>query len=261
MKIDGVTVTRKKRKFRRNNVLYYLMAAILVVSLFAILASTVLFNVRSVVINHEGEPLYCETLILAAGGIEQGQNLMRFDSSQAGSDIMAALPRLDSVRVSRAFPSTVIVTVTNAQSAFSICDDGTYWEVSRGRRVINAAASRPDGLLVTGFVPRGLNVGSSLVSEPGDSLSDTANAELLFRLIALIERHDLAVSRIDLSDKFDIKLYYDGERIEIRLGEPLQLEEKIIVATRIITDEIAINENGVLRVTSPRMASFVPSTG
>jgi cell division septal protein FtsQ len=272
IKIDGVSTERTRRKFRKSYVLHYSLVAILLVSIFAALSATVLFNVRNVIVQNEGLQMYSYEEILLAGNIEEGLNLMRFDSVQARTDIMSALVQLDGVQVTRVFPSTITITAQNAERVFSLYENRTYWEISRNGRVINSGSNRPDGLVVTGFTQSdssALRVGGNLTcpeNESEDSAADTERAELIFRLADLVEHHDFEVSRIDVSDRFDVKLYYgdgagsaDGERIEIRLGMPTQLSEKIMIAKTIVADEIDSNESGVLRVTSRQRASFNPN--
>jgi hypothetical protein len=54
-------------------------------------------------------------------------------------------------------------------------------------------------------------------------------------------------------------LFYDGERIEIRIAEPVQFAEKLHVALEIIESDVASDESGILRVTSTKKATFKPT--
>jgi len=244
-----------RRKIRRNYILHFLAASIVVVVAVSVLSSTVLFNVRAV--NVEGESmLYSAEEILAAGNIETGGNLVRFKSGQAQEDIMNALVGLDSVTVRKVFPSTISITVEDAVNVFSIQSGRQYLGISQNGRIIQSGTRRPDGLVITGFVPKSKTVGDYLECE-----LDGKRA-LAFQLSGLIEKHDLGrVIRIDLNDIYDIRLFSGSvseEQIEIKLGTPSQLDEKLVVASKVITDELAPNERGVLRVQTPRKASFNP---
>ena len=94
-------------------------------------------------------------------------------------------------------------------------------------------------------------------------------AELVFQIYELIEKHEMSgINRIDISDKLDVKLYNgwsdgvngaDNERIEVKLGVPDRLGEKVAIAANIITEEIEPNEKGVLRIINARKGMFKPS--
>jgi len=252
-----------ERKLRKNYVVHFMGVAVVLVIILYVLSTTVLFNINNVAIN--GESAYSDEEIIAAGGIENGQNLIRFDSERAQRNILTALVHLDEVEVKKVFPSTIAVTVTTAERLFSVYAEGLYLDVSHNGRIIGNSSSRPEGLLVTGLIPKSTRVGDFLDCER-EGLIEPA-----FRLSSLVEQHGLyGVDRIDVSDRFDMKLFYErgGEaneentenrdRIEIRLDIPLQLDEKMAVAAKIITEELAPGESGVLKVPNSRRATFVP---
>ncbi|MCL1881658.1 MAG: FtsQ-type POTRA domain-containing protein [Oscillospiraceae bacterium] len=317
---DFSDVGRRRGRLRKNYVIHFALLGIVFIIVFSALSTTVLFNAQTILVINDGlhsentqstvgysydsaettepiqiteqigrEPHYSDEEIFAAGGIEIGQNLIRFDSTRAGEEIFTTLVQLDNVKVERRFPSTIVVTVENAVRKFIIVHDGEYWCVSQNGRIINVNRTRPhplesDELLVTGFssaMP--LQIGGVLVpkhdseyAEYEDWNRQKEKAELLFELSELLTEHDFAVSRIDISDRFDVKMFYGEvvkidesdymesdvnlERVEIRLGVPVELSEKIIIASRLIADEIGANEAGVLRVNEPRRATFLPDS-
>jgi cell division septal protein FtsQ len=247
----------RSKKVRKSYVIHVTVVSALIMIVLVALSTTVMFNAESVVI--KGESKYSAEEIMQAGGIEPGVNLIRFDVQGAQRRIKDSLVYLDSVVVRREFPSAITVTVVPAERVLSVTDEnGEYLEVSRNGRIINNnGTSRPDGLVVSGFLPSEPQVGGYL------DCGEAEQSELIFRVIALIEKHELyGVSRMDISDRFDVKLFVnDEERVEVKLGAPSQLDGKIALAANIITEEIESNERGVLRISSPRKGTFKPDLG
>jgi cell division protein FtsQ len=238
-----------------------------VVIIFAALSVTVVFNVREVVI--KGESIYSDDEIIEAGNIEVGMNLIRFGKSgsvQAQSDIMDSLTHLDSVTVERSYPSAITITVESAERAFSVYSDETHFEISGKGRVINSSLKRPAGLVVTGLFPSEdsmsemVKIGDSIKCVDNAGVIDSDKTDLVFQIDDLIEKHELdEISRVDIVDRFDIRMFNgEDERVEVKLGAPTQLDEKFAIAAKIIKDEIAPEEKGVLRITGSRRASFNP---
>jgi hypothetical protein len=236
------------------------------VGVFALLSTTVLFNARSVVVvvrGLGGEFSYTEEQILTAGGIKEGLNLLRFDATQAQTDITSALVQLDSVQVQRVFPSTIVVTVERAEPTFAVYEriagSPVFWIISQNGRIIDSKTHFA-GVVVSGFATEGFYVGGRL-TETAENIPNTELAFTLLELFAL--QGEFPITRIDLTDRFGTKLYYgeftgDRERIEIRLETATGLGAKIAIAARIISDEIAENERGILRLgTLPTFTPYV----
>jgi hypothetical protein len=293
-KRTGNAVARKYKP-RKNYILHVTLGCILIAGVFSVLAVTVLFNTRNLIVTNVGAAaVYTDEQVLAAGEIEVGVNLMRFDHTAAQSNIKHGLVQLDDVSVQRQFPSTIEVIIENAETMFSVYDGKMYFSVSRNGRITDSEKIRPDGIVVTGFsqgdisdtdetdngiIAKPLSVGDKLICTDIRSSADNERGMLAFRLVELLETHDFAVLTIDLSDRFDVKLYYcdnDSDkgsgsvggvggggsvgvpRLELRFGTPTQLEQKLIIAMYVIENHIESSERGTLRVTTLRRATFTP---
>jgi hypothetical protein len=248
---------REYRPVRKSYVIHGAIAALLTAAIVVGLSVTVIFNTNDVVVY--GDSIYTKDEIMSAGGIEEGVNLLRFDANQAQRGIMDSLVYLDSVVVQKQFPSVILITLEPAVRALSVieAETGEFFEVSRNGRIISSSSARPEGLVVTGFVPIEPKIGGYL------DCGEMEHTELVFQLVDLIEKHELEeINRVDISDRFDVRLFKggesDSERIEVKLGAPTQLDGKIALTAEIITEQIAANEKGVLRISSPRKGTFKP---
>jgi cell division protein FtsQ len=108
-----------KRRISRR---WLIPAAVVVVVVVAALVVYVspLLHVRSVEV--EGTQNLTADEVRDASGVQEGQNLARLDTSAAASGV-SRLPWTDSVTVSRSWPSTVRIDVTEHE-AVGVLDDG-----------------------------------------------------------------------------------------------------------------------------------------
>jgi len=234
--------------------------------LIAVLSSTVFFNAKTIVVTASSSPeLYTDEEILEAGGIETGVNLMRFDISRAEAEITEKLVKLDGVEIKRVFPSTLEVNVINGERILSVLSGGEYWGVSGGHRVINTLPTRPTGLVITGLELEELYLGGAFKSS--DDATTGEKLRIVLALYELVAQREMPITRIDITNRFEVVLFYGeeaasavgGERIEIRMGSATQLPQKLTIAQAIIDEQIAPNESGVLRVSSLSRVGFFPN--
>ncbi|MCL2754190.1 MAG: FtsQ-type POTRA domain-containing protein [Oscillospiraceae bacterium] len=260
------TRSNTRRRVKQNNILYILPVCVMAIVLIAVLSSTVFFNAKTIVVTASSSPeLYTDEEILEAGGIETGVNLMRFDISRAEAEITEKLVKLDGVEIKRVFPSTLEVNVINGERILSVLSGGEYWGVSGGHRVINTLPTRPTGLVITGLELEELYLGGAFKSS--DDATTGEKLRIVLALYELVAQREMPITRIDITNRFEVVLFYGeeaasavgGERIEIRMGSATQLPQKLTIAQAIIDEQIAPNESGVLRVSSLSRVGFFPN--
>jgi len=225
-------------------------ASVVIVS---ILSVTVLFNVNRIVI--EGDCAYSADELAAAGGFSEGMNLIRFDAEKAEADITDKLIFINDIKIEKRYPTSLVITVEAAQRELTLLSGGKYYSVSSKKRILDVSGTRPDGLIIKGCDPEQSEVGDYLIC------ADEGKVKLIFELADMVESHGLSqVTEIDVSDRLDVSLVC-GERIEIKLGAPSELNEKFTVANEMLKSYIESGEKGVLRLSNPRKVTFKPDLG
>ena len=233
----------KKRPYRGGNyTLYFILAAIVIGIVMAILSNTVLFKCGSIEVT--GVSRYSADEIIAASGVKTGENLLHIDAKKAENSVMSAFAFVDKVSVKKNYPTKIVIEITEAQNWFALNQDGKTVVISRGGRVLGNISA--DGLVVVkGFEAESLETGSQL-----NSTVDAKN-KIIMEIFETAEKVGLAnVTEIDLTDRFSIKITVEN-RIILNIGSSVQLESKLRVGQALIEKEIAADERVSVLLTNP----------
>lgn len=213
------------RRARRRRAIFTVVALLLFVVVGAVLSVTVLFKINTYQV--EGDCIYSTEQLVAAFGHSEGENMFRFRLADAGQQMQAQLPYLESVKVRRRLPDTVVFLVTPATECAALMqEDGSAVLLSESLRVLATGAAPGELLQVTGYTPSALTVGSTVTS--GNDNTD----QLLSTFLGAIRASGLeGITAIDLSDQYELTALYAG-RITVRLGTGSQLEYKLSVVKK-----------------------------
>lgn len=224
--------------------LYYVLIGIVAVAAVSILSVTVLFNISSFVV--EGDTAYSDEEIIAACGIEKGNNLLRIDVGKAEESIVSKLVYIDSARISRGFPNRLVITVEPAQPVLSFIRGSSYYIISERGRLLEIGQISADCPVVKGYSPPS-------DSATGATLTDDEEGRiaLALRMIEYMRQYGLNdYCEIDLSDTLNITIAYDN-RIEMELGAGTRLEDKFYHAGLLLESEITSAERCTLILSNP----------
>lgn len=245
---------QSRKKKHGSYVLYYFLCGIVAVAVVAVLSVTVLFNIsRFEVI---GETEYTEEEIIAAAGINTGENLLRIDAGAAEKRITSELVYIDRAKVGRSFPDKLVITVEPAVPLASFYIGGKYYLISEGGRVLDISESRGDYPVITGYVLDPIKeMKTETKTMVGGQLEEDGEKRIAaaISIIGYIESSGLTEDyNIDLTDILSIKVLYD-ERVELDLGTTAAMDEKIFNASRLILDKniVAENERCLIIATNP----------
>ena len=129
---------RKRRNRGRFGILYQFLSLVIILVVIAA-GCVVFFRVDEVTV--DGESKYTAEEIIAASGIEQGDNLFLISPVQTGRKIASVLPYVDNVNVRRALPDGVVITVTECMPAAVIQGNGSWWIIDAKGKVLEQTAS------------------------------------------------------------------------------------------------------------------------
>ena len=116
------------KPFNRSRFLLRLITVAAVV-LALVLGMSVFFKVEDFSVS--GMEKYTAYEIAQASGIEEGENLLLLNRSQAGAKIKIALPYVKTVRVGIELPGTVHIVIEELEVTYAIKDgNGSWWLMS-----------------------------------------------------------------------------------------------------------------------------------
>lgn len=244
----------RRRRRRRRWLAFFFVVFLMTVGF--ILSVTVLFKVKHIVVENLDKTtpantgIYTEDAILGALAVPMEENLFGFSAAEKQAAMELQLPYLETIRVRRRLPDTVVVQVAPATEAWCVKTDAGWAILSDGLKVLKVQPDQPAGLpAITGLG----------VSEPtaGRRLSTTtqAQSEQIAGLMEQLYAQDLAGSctRIDMGLGTDAYFVYDG-RIKVLLGTFNNLDYKLSVAALLLKNEsgeyLGPTDRGTLDVSS-----------
>ena len=112
---------RRRRGRGRFGPLFKLLCAAAVVLALTV-GATVFFRVETVVVT--GNSRYTQEEVVAASGIEVGDNLYAMNKFHVQQQIREQLPYVSEVSIQRGLPSTILIQVTESQAAAQVMPSG-----------------------------------------------------------------------------------------------------------------------------------------
>ena len=204
---------RKRRRGRRRNrgrfgLLYKLLSTLLILA--AILTGCIVFfRANEIVVT--GQSRYTAEEIIAATGVEQGQNLFRLDKAAIVRQVSAQLPYIDTISIHRKFPDTLLITVTESKPVAVLEYGGAWWLMDARCKILEQGDSTltKGRAILLGLTPLSPAVGSTLAVEEEQAKKLSALQELLDQMDAQgLTGH--ITEFIDLTSESEIRFGYDA---------------------------------------------------
>lgn len=252
----------KKRKKRRRRgglgrllrPLSFLLAAVAVVA-----ALTLFFKVESIEVTGSGR--YQSDEIIAASGVEIGDNLVLLDRYRVSQRIYTALPYITDVRPKPKFPNTLEIEVTETRAVAVIQGGGGFWLLSSDGKILESVDSTAaaDYLRITGVWAEEPAISAPLTLPEDSPISVERLQELLN---ALVEQEALTrTDVINCGESRELVLEYDGRfRVEMFYDADFNFKVTCMVSA---ADKLEPNQTGTLRMTmtDDYEVRFIPSAG
>lgn len=231
-----------RRKRKSNMSLYYGTVLFIAAIIFAILSVTVFFNVETALV--KGSSQYTVEEIIAASGINGGDNMIRKNMGKAEGKITSELIYIETAEIKRKLPSTVEISVTPCVETACMQKDGGFFIVSETGKILKLSEDIQEKLLVFyGANPaEDMAVGMKFASE------DENKTEVIYDLLSRKDSDFVSkITSFDVTDRLNISCVYE-DRITIELGVISEIDYKFEAAEKIITTKISPDSRGQLRM-------------
>lgn len=247
-----VNQERRRKRRKKNYLIHYILIFILVTVIGVILSLTVFFNINKIVINGNSN-LVTNDQIIGFTKVSEGQNLFRINLEKIEKRIIENTTDIDSVNVKRGLPDKLIIDLEPSQAKLAYYNNGKYYLISQGNRVINVVDSLdsyPDIIKFSSADLKDIKV--------GDFLTDNEAYEDINKLISHINKVGLnGIKAIEIKSNGDIKLDFEN-RITIELGNMVEIDYKLKTVNKVLTEYVDTNTYGVIDAKTETVAYFRP---
>ena len=140
---------RRRRRLRRLATFGLLLC---VIGIGMYLTVTMLFRISAIQVQTaDGTQVteiagYSADSILQTLGVQVEENIFSFDSGAKAAELERQYPLLESIRVVRDYPNTVVVQVTEATPTYAVQAGSSWLTLSDKFKILSADSAQPDGL-------------------------------------------------------------------------------------------------------------------
>lgn len=205
------------------------------------LSMIIFFRVRHVEVR--GNVFYTGEEISAATAIADGDNLLTISRGQVAGSVMAQLPYIESVQVTRRLPDTVIVTVTEFDTTYAAQDASGAWYLMTATGKLTEQVSErsaKDHILIENLLLKNPTVGQQAEPSAEEGKEDAARRKLetLKKVLQEIEAAELVreIKSVNVLSTSSISLWY-GDRFQVELGGSNDLAYKLEYLKLIVAEQ------------------------
>lgn len=237
---------RHSNRRRRGSLSFlYKLLSMLVICGAIVGALTLFFRVNTVAVT--GQQRYTQQQVVDASGIQTGDNLFLLNKYQVANDIISQLPYIETIRINRKLPDTLLVEVEECSAVLAVVQEGNAWLVSPSGKIVDrkAASAADQYPIIDGCTLLSPSVGSSIAL--GTELS--GRQESLLALLGQLERDGLLnqVNAIHLGEATVLTMDYAG-RFQVEMHYHTDYSRDLRALTKTI-EKLETNQTGTIQLT------------
>ena len=231
---------RKKRRLtraalKRRRMLRRLMAFVTLLAVIAAgvyLTMTMLFKIGTIQVQTADGTVvqevggYSSSQILQALGVQTEENIFSFDPAAKEAELEKQFPLLESIRVVRDYPNTVVVQVTEAVPTYAMQTKSGWLTLSDQFKILACESAQPEELKTL--------YGSAAASA---AVQTDDRLDALNELQAKLEEYGMLddVTRMEFADTDQMAFLYQ-DRVSVLLGTRNDLDYKLDRARYVLTN-------------------------
>lgn len=198
-----------------------------------------------------GNQYYSKEEIIAASGVESGDNLLIVSRGRVAGNLIEKLPYISSVQVTRQLPDTLIIRVTEHAVSYAVEDENgdTYLITADGKAVgaADALTSRQH-IAVEGITIQTPETGQivSPAADKDSAIAAKGQFDAMTQLLNELEKAELvkSITLISVPSAYDLEITYDS-RFTVRLGNTENLDYKLEYLKQVVK-ELADYQSGTI---------------
>lgn len=209
---------RKARTKRRKAI--FTVAFSLATCFLLVYSLTIFFKVSDVKI--EGTTIYNSSDVLENISLKTNDSLIFFDKNTVKSEILTSLPYVETVSITRNYPTELFVEVTEYEDYFAVYYENKYYSLSSNGKIL-AEITRLEAeklIKIIGIDFVDFNIGQAIKTE------DEYKINALFDVMEHFSDYLDIITEINLSKSYDIVVQC-GTKYRIELGNAEDLAQKV----------------------------------
>ena len=243
---------QRRRQTQIKRWISYVIIALVVAGVMIALSLTILFPINEIDVAGSGH--YPNEQIIAASGLELGENIIRCKANQVSETLAKSLPYVDHAEVKRSISGKVTITVTETAGKYAVVYGEQCVILNEAGKVLEIASGEKAEQYAV--------VLHATVENPIPGTTAVFNGDIsLEKLLSLGNSLTAAsidkVTTIDLSNMSDVIVTVDA-RLTLQIGTLSGLERKLALAQRVINRENELNpeQYGTINLTVEGKAYF-----
>ena len=221
------TLEQAKKKQRRKNIRRAVAVSVLIVAV-VVCFSAVCFQVFFQLEHFEvtGSTRYTAEEIMRGAGLSYGMNLYEKSRKQMQEEMVYHLPFVEKVRITRVWPSTIRMEVTEAKEVMYVTVGNEFYTLSEDLRVL---AKTSDIAYIEQNQMLHIEVGNVTKCMAGEMLAvDEEIGQIVREIYRSLAEENIVTfaSELDVRNKFDIRFVYKS-RFTVKLGDSYDTDLKI----------------------------------
>ena len=254
-------IKKRRRLFAdRSNVIFIAV----MVPMFIIAALTLFLRIRTLlpVKNFElyGITQYDRAELAGYAGIRTGDKLYSIDLEAAEEKLLESCPYIAEVTLTRKFPDTLIISVTEKTVMWYLEVSGDYYALDESFRVIEESNS--DQRYKNVGAPKLVlpNLRSLVVGELPDFGADDTEIRKALELVTAVQSTQFKsrLTLVDMESRFDVNIVVEG-RYKVYMGDISNIEDKLRAVQEILkTDELKSYAGAEIDASIPETVSVKP---
>ena len=243
---------RKERRNGAGSLYVAVIAALMLIA--ALIGISVFFRVSDISV--VGNSVYDGDELVKAAGIKLDDNILFISDSQAAARIRNAYPYVDSVRILKKLPGTVVIEITeNLPIAFIPTEDADFILDHTGKILERRDKGHTGGLIeIRGAQP--------IMPAAGQRLSfgeeQTLRLEAMKSVLDAVRRAGMGerIQWLDVTALSSIRFMYEN-RFTVDMGRGDDAEQKLYILSRIAKDHPTERAN--VDLSDSEAAHYIPN--
>lgn len=242
----------RRRRRRGGGFFATLLTACIIVG--ALVASVTVF-LKVADFEVVGAKTYEPAKIIAASGIQIGDNLFSVNKFDVARNILGEFPYIGAVNIRRRFPDTFVFEITERKQAAFIQAEKLRWLIDKDGYILESIPADQQVALpaVAGATMLAPSPGTRIAFKEEDSL------RVLSQVLSAIESGGIVnkIGKVDVSKLYNLTITYEN-RFVVVLGTEEDLDKKIRMLKAVV-EQLEATDRGTINLSDVKQARFQPN--